>query len=61
MLSLLGKLPVAEDLEVNQAHADRQTPKQKHRSQQVEPGILSEAGITRHENRRSSSRQSLVV
>ena len=48
VFGLLHKTAVAEDLQVNQPPADRHAPEQEHRTQQVEPGVLSEIGVTGH-------------
>src|ERR1700676_3298444 len=59
MFRLLHKSPVVENLQVDQAHANRQAPEQKHRTEHVEPGIFSEVGVGHHET--VVGRWSLVV
>src|SRR5208283_972128 len=49
VLRLLHKTPIPKNLQVDQPPADRHTPKQKHCPKQVEPRVLAEAGISRHE------------
>src|SRR5208282_6242242 len=44
MFSLLDKAAVAKDLQVYEPRADRSAPQQQHYAEQVEAGILSEAG-----------------
>ena len=54
MLGLLGKGAVTENLQINQAHTDRDTPKQKHGAQKVKPGVLAGIGVGRHGNQHSA-------
>src|SRR5579871_246886 len=45
MSRLLDESSVAEDLQVDQAPADREAPKGQHGNEQVEPGVLAEPRI----------------
>src|ERR1700730_13005469 len=49
VLGLLHKAAIAEDLQIDQPPADRRAPEQKHRAQQVKPGILARIGVIGHD------------